>query len=341
VRSRRYALLLAGGYAVLAAVYIVVSSRLAASMSTSVEELRRIETIKGVLYVTVTALGVFCGAWAIMSRLEPATEDIRRRDAAILASDRRVFAGLLAATTAHDANNVLMGVIADLEELRLLLGPDPKVERLGAATERLIVLNRRLMDTVRQGREGEATEVNLLREIRTALESIRTHLLVRGCDVRVSGEDRLALRTHPLLVHQILTNIVVNAAEATRSHGRIDVMLKRDGRHALIEVHDDGPGVPEERRAGLFDALASTKTGGGGLGLFSVKSCAAALGGTVEVMSSPLGGACFRVLLPLEMLEDEATNAPLPTLPKAPDPGRPRLLAAEDVRTSETKPAGS
>lgn len=326
MRSRSYALLLAGGYALLAAIYIVVSSSLAANMSASVEQLRRIETLKGVLYVVVTAFAVFIGAWVIMSRLERAHSEIRRRDGVILASDRRVFAGLLAATTAHDANNVLMGVIADLEELTQAFGVDPRVERLGAATERLIALNRRLMDTVRQGREGEATEVQLLREIRASIDSIRSHLLVRGCDIRVSGDDQVTLRTHPLLVHQIVTNLVVNAAEATKNRGRIDVKLGSEGGYAVIEVHDDGPGVPEPRRAGLFDALTSTKSDGSGLGLFSVKSCAAALGGTAEITNSPLGGACFRVRLPLELLTHAASTAPLPAMPKTRAASLPEAL---------------
>ena len=304
MKSVRYALLLAGGYALLAVIYIVVSSRVAANLSASIDELRRIETLKGILFVAVTALGVFGGAWAMFSRLERAHAEVRRRSAAILASERRVFAGLLAAATAHDANNVLMTVIVDLEELRGVLGPDPKVERLAAATERLIALNRRLADTVRQGCEGEVQEVPLLREIRNALDLIRAHLMLRGCDLRVNGDEHLMLRTHPLLVHQILTNLVLNAAEATKRHGRIDVWLKQARGSAVIEVHDDGPGVAEERRAGLFDALLSSKPGGGGLGLFSVKACAAALGGAVEVDSSPLGGACFRVLLPIASLHE-------------------------------------
>lgn len=310
MKSARYALALAGGYALLAAIYIVVSSRIAANLSANVDELRRIETTKGVLFVVVTALAVFAGAWAMISRLEHAHAENRRRAAAILTSERRVFAGLLAAATAHDANNVLMTVIADLEELRAVLGADPKVERLTEATERLIALNRRLSDTVRQGREGETQDVPLLNEIRHSLDSIRSHLLVRGCDVRVHGDESFSLRTHPLLVHQIVTNLVLNAAEATQRHGRIDVWIKHSGDVALLEVHDDGPGVPEERRAGLFDALLSSKTGGGGLGLFSVKACATALGGSVDVGASPLGGACFRVRLPANTLEERAPRAP-------------------------------
>ncbi len=312
MKSARYALALAGGYALLAAIYIVVSSRIAANLSASVDELRRIETTKGVLFVVVTALAVFAGSWAMFSRLERAHAENRSRAAAILASERRVFAGLLAASTAHDANNVLMTVIADLEELRAVLGADPKVERLTEATERLIALNCRLGDTVRHGRAGEVRDVPLLNEIRHALDSIHSHLLVRGCDVRVHGDEAFVVRTHPLLVHQIITNLVLNAAEATQRHGRIDVWVKRTNDAALLEVHDDGPGVPEARRPGLFDALLSSKADGGGLGLFSVKACATALGGSVEVGASPLGGACFRVRLPVNSLDESAQRQPVP-----------------------------
>jgi signal transduction histidine kinase len=299
VRSWRYALSLAAGYAAVASLYIVISSALAANVSGSVEELRRIETIKGVIYVTVTALAVLIGAWIAMSRLERAHEEIRRRDAAILTGERKVLAGLLAATTAHDANNVLIGAIHDLETLKQSRGDDPEVKRLALSVDRLVSLNHRLMETVRQGRSGETRELNLLREVRASIEAIRSHQHVRGCSVRTSGPEDLVLTAHPLLVHQIVVNLVVNAAEATEGRGRIDVILRRIGSDALIEVHDDGPGVAAERRAGLFDALETSKPGGTGLGLFSVKACAGALGGAAEVTVSPLGGACFSVRFPL------------------------------------------
>ena len=321
MRSRRYALFLAVGYAALAALYIVVSSRIAADMAGSVEELKRIETLKGVLFVTVTALAVFFGAWAMMSRLERADDQIRRRDAAILMNDRRMFAGLLAATTAHDANNVLMGVIADLQSLRGALGDEPKVARVSAAMEKLVGLNRRLLDVVRQGRGGDPTDVHLMTEIKAAIESVRAHLQARGCEVNLTGDEGITLRSHPLLLHQITTNLVVNAAEAMLALGRVDVTVTRSGPDAVIEVNDSGPGVPEERRAGLFDALQTTKPGGSGLGLFSVKACATALGGTAEVTSSSLGGACFRVRIPLSGPGRNGNTAPAPAPRAAPAVG--------------------
>ena len=96
----------------------------------------------------------------------------------------------------------------------------------------------------------------------------------------------------------MVSNLVLNAGEAANGRGTIEVATAEQGDEVLIEVHDDGPGVAKERRATLFDNLATTKATGTGLGLFSVRACAQGLGGSVEVGESPLGGALFRVRLP-------------------------------------------
>lgn len=297
--STRYAALLAGGYAVLAAVYIVVSSRFAADLSASVEQMRRIETLKGILYVVVTALAIFAGGRWMFGRLERGAAELAARDRALLANERRVFAGLLAASIAHDANNVLQVVLIDLDALQSSVHDRADlVNRLQASVARLVSLNRRLVTAARQGVAGAAENLDLVQAVRDSIEVLRSHEKVRGCrvDLEVTGAHRI--RMHPLLVHQIVSNLVVNAAEATQGRGRIEVRIERHGGSVALEVHDDGPGIPADRRERLFDALESTKIDGSGLGLFSVKSCASALGGAVVAGVSPLGGACFRVLLP-------------------------------------------
>lgn len=303
MRSIRYALMLSVGYAVLAAVYIAVSSRIAAHMSASVEDMERIEVFKGFLFVTVTAIGVLAGSWFALQRIERVAAELQRRDRVLMANERRIFAGVMSASIAHDANNVLVAVLADLQFLRETLGGDDEnLNRLQHSAERLASLNRRLLEIVRQGRAGRAEEVDLTAEVRRSLEAVRSHRTLRGCSVDVQGREPVTLRTHPLLVHQIVSNLVVNAGEATEGHGHIEVRLAKQDGTVQIEVHDDGPGIPADRRARLFDALETTKREGSGLGLFSVKSCASALGGSVEVGDSALGGACFRVRLPV-MLE--------------------------------------
>lgn len=299
MRSTRYAAVLAFGYTLLAAVYIVVSSDVAARLSVDIEQLERIETLKGILFVAVTAIAVFAGARYAFARLERAHAHIRARDHALLENERRVFTGLIAGSIAHDANNVLVAVIADLEELRRSRGPaDPTMQRLQLSVERLIALNRRLLTTARRGAAMHAEDVELVNNIEETLAVARSHENVRRCTVSFAPPAPVELHTHALLVQQIVANLVVNAGEATGGTGHVEVRLSHSPAGATIEVHDDGPGVPADRREGIFEALRTTKQGGSGLGLFSVKSCVSALGGTVEVDDSPLGGACFRVRLP-------------------------------------------
>lgn len=297
--STRYAALLAGGYAVLAVSYIVISGRFAADASASVEDLRHIEQLKGIAFVSSTALAIFAGARWLFERLERNAAELAARDRALLANERRVFAGLLAASIAHDANNVLQVVVMDLDALQpSMVDRADTVQRLQSSVARLVSLNRRLVTAARQGVAGAAENLDLVQAVRDSIEALRSHEKVRGCRVDLVVEGSHRLRVHPLLVHQIVSNLIVNAAEATKCAGRIEVRIERHGGSVALEVHDDGPGIPADRRATLFDALESTKSDGSGLGLFSVKACASALGGAVVAGDSPLGGACFRVLLP-------------------------------------------
>lgn len=333
MRSTRYAAWLALGYTILAAAYIVVSSGIAARLSASVEQMRSIETVKGVLYVVVTAIAIFFGARWMFARLERMHGHLLARDRAIVENERRVFAGLIAGTIAHDANNVLVAVIADLEALRRSRpDDDPTMNRLQIAVERLVALNQRLLVTARRGRATRPEDVDLVPNIEETLAVARSHAHVGGCRLEFVRSGPVRLHTHGLLVQQVLSNLVVNAGEATGGHGRIEVRLSDSPSEVLLEVHDDGPGVPPERRARIFETLESTKPDGSGLGLFSVRSCVAALGGSVDVGDSPLGGACFRVHLP-ELPRDPANaKAPgRPAPPGAPVPGASSSRAPDQV----------
>ena len=82
--------------------------------------------------------------------------------------------------------------------------------------------------------------------------------------------------------------------------GRITVRTRRDGPGVQLDVDDSGPGVPEEIRPRIFDPFFSTKKERGtGLGLSVVYGLVKSYEGRVSVASSPLGGARFRVWLPI------------------------------------------
>jgi two-component system, NtrC family, nitrogen regulation sensor histidine kinase NtrY len=101
------------------------------------------------------------------------------------------------------------------------------------------------------------------------------------------------------LVKGILTNLLENAAEAAGGGGRIlGVTSAGDGKVA-IEVHDSGPGLSEQARKSLFQPTISFKKRGMGLGLSIARKSALLSGGDILLVRGELGGAGFRVLLPV------------------------------------------
>ncbi len=101
------------------------------------------------------------------------------------------------------------------------------------------------------------------------------------------------------LVKGILTNLLENAAEAAGAGGRILGLTTAENQRVAIEVHDSGPGLSEQARASLFQPTISFKKKGMGLGLSIARKSALLSGGDIVLVKGELGGAGFRVLLPI------------------------------------------
>jgi nitrogen fixation/metabolism regulation signal transduction histidine kinase len=120
----------------------------------------------------------------------------------------------------------------------------------------------------------------------------------------VAYDCRLAESAPPVVADQdllkgILTNLLENAAEAAGEGGRILGVTAADGGRVAIEVHDSGPGLSEQARSSLFQPTISFKKRGMGLGLSIARKSALLNGGDIIVVKGELGGAGFRVLLPV------------------------------------------
>lgn len=119
------------------------------------------------------------------------------------------------------------------------------------------------------------------------------------CQSQVVAGDAVALRS-------VVSNLLDNAV---RYAGHCHVAVNKTGQDVEITVEDDGPGIGEEEREMIFepfyriDKSRSTTTGGSGLGLAIAKQIVEAHGGTISVGASSLGGASFRVSLPIAQAE--------------------------------------
>ena len=140
--------------------------------------------------------------------------------------------------------------------------------------------------------------MDLAAEVEDCLRVIRGHAQVRRCRVALVAEGPELAFVHRGLVYQMVANLVVNAGEATAGGGQVSVRVVGDAATVRLEVHDDGPGIPEDRRDDVLEPFFTTKAEGTGLGLLSVRTCARLHGGTVEIGTSELGGARVMVRLP-------------------------------------------
>lgn len=145
---------------------------------------------------------------------------------------------------------------------------------------------------------------------RTAVEAVQqcTPFLRRtGIDMRLSVEEGHIALGESSDVGLAIAHLVTNAAEAAaeRSPGalapsqprRVRVAVAREGTAILVSVDDSGRGVPPDLRGRVFEAGFSTKGKNRGNGLTLVRKIALSVGGHVEVGSSDLGGASFRLVL--------------------------------------------
>jgi signal transduction histidine kinase len=144
---------------------------------------------------------------------------------------------------------------------------------------------------------------------RELLESVRRTFEPRALEAGLSlvmeptGVDVGLLGADPDRLLQALENLVANAIKFSPRGSEIRLAGRREGGPYVLEVLDQGPGIPEKDRERLFEAFSQLEGGdprGAGLGLAIVKGVAEAHGGRVEIVSAPGEGSVFRVILPLE-----------------------------------------
>jgi signal transduction histidine kinase/CheY-like chemotaxis protein len=170
----------------------------------------------------------------------------------------------------------------------------------------------------------------LARVLREVVDEARARAQSLGLELRTGTEGPLprSLIGDPARIKQILTTLVSNALKFT-SAGGISVQARYDSARCTIDVIDTGEGVPQGKRAVIFDPFvqAARRGGGAGLGLPISRRLSEAMGGSLVLVSTSPGGSTFRVTLPLTPSEEEPLEDQSQRILKNP-PGR--ILVVED-----------
>jgi signal transduction histidine kinase len=275
-----------------------------AALSAELEELRRSLWIKiagaGVLALMLLAVAVLYVLHLL--RKNRLLEQARQSAA------RASYVGLLASGLAHEIRNPLNAMNMNLQMLE---------EELAASPERIDPEHAELLESTKSEiKRLERLVNNFLAYARPAAPRfengdlnavVKDVLRLLEADFR---QSRVTLRPdlEPLLPHvetddtqlkQALINLLVNARQVLKDGGTVTVRT-RAGVHGeiVIEVEDDGPGIPAEFRERIFEVFYSSRGGGTGLGLPIARQIVERHGGTIEVDSVEGRGTTFRMRLP-------------------------------------------
>jgi signal transduction histidine kinase len=213
--------------------------------------------------------------------------------------------GLAVAKIQHDLRNIL--TTAQLTTDRLASSQDPKVQqlapRLVQSIDRAIALAN---NTLKYGRADESPP----NRARIALAPIMDEV---SAGALAAGQGRVVWRSDlPPDFHldadaeqlvRILLNVARNAVEALEANGggEVRVTAANGADSAMIDIADNGPGIPSKAQGALFQPFASQgKSGGSGLGLTIARELARGHGGDLTLLETGPSGTTFRLALPLQ-----------------------------------------
>ena len=256
-----------------------------------------------------------------LEEIEKTADELRKTQDRLIQSAKLATVGRLAAGVAHEIGNPLSAIKGFLD---LLETADPESEdaaeyrRLASEeVERIHRVIGELLAYARPGGHGEAGVI-LSDAVERSISLLRAQRVFDNVDAGLSIPDDIppVMATMDQL-SQILVNILLNAAQAMDGRGKVSVEADLVGdwksspeaepsSAVRIRISDTGPGISEEDTGVVFEPFYSTKSAsrGTGLGLAVTQSICERQGGMITVENSPEGGACFSVVLPVQITEN-------------------------------------
>jgi C4-dicarboxylate-specific signal transduction histidine kinase len=240
------------------------------------------------------------------AELEAALEAVRRVQSELVQAEKLAGIGTLAAGIAHEISSPLFGVlglaeaITSEESLATAKEHAAEIVEYAKAIREIVVQLSGYSRSADREYQGEVEVAKVLADAARLME--RSRVMAPGRLV-VESEPGLTVVGRGSELQQVVVNLVRNGLEAVEEHrpdGVVRVTARGDGDVVVIEVSDDGPGIPADILKDIFDPFFTTKPPGKGtgLGLNIVWRLVTRYGGTVSVASEVGVGTTFTVRLP-------------------------------------------
>jgi signal transduction histidine kinase len=252
------------------------------------------------------------------ARVDERTRELRDTQALLVQSEKMRTLGQLVAGVAHELNNPIGFVHANLKLLEEYIGKLVRLQQSGEDTSRAREAIAKLLTRSREGTDrvkqivadlrtfsrmdqAELQEADLNEEIERTITLVEPRCKC-GIEVERDLGPLPRVRCHAGQLNQVFMNLLVNACDAIGEKGTIRVKTRADGDRVRLEFHDDGPGVPPEIRDRVFEPFFTTKPvgQGTGLGLSLSHGIIERHGGRIWVESEVGAGSRFVIELPVE-----------------------------------------
>lgn len=275
------------------------------SMS-SVEQARANLIQAELLIGPVLLVVVFLGAFAIGRRVASPIERARQRQMDFTANASHELRTPLAVIQAQTSLALAQDRNAEWYQ-RAFTRVDEESRRMHHLVDELLWLAR--FEGMPRSSKAEPVDVGVMAEQAVDRFAAVTEARHQRLSLRVSGDSHV-IGASPEWLDHLFGVLLDNACKYTPENGTVDVRVSAEGNHVRLVVDDSGPGIPANKRDGIFDRFrrATDQPGGAGLGLAIADAIVQATNGRWDVGTSATGGASMAVIWP-RLLARSATRA--------------------------------
>ncbi|NVD07083.1 sensor histidine kinase [Vibrio sp. JPW-9-11-11] len=234
---------------------------------------------------------------------------LRQTQNELIQTAKLAVLGQMSASISHELNNPLAAIRSFADNAKRFLARqsyervDDNLSRISSLTDRMAKISNQLRSFAKKSDSNEVSLLAIEPLILAAKELLAPQFKAKMTELTLAIEPSLPqVELNPIQFEQVLINLITNALQAVAEQDNKHVMISThiDQQWLSIYVDDNGPGIPFDQRAQLFEPFYTTKKNGLGLGLSISQQIMQAMNGRLQVSESPLGGARFIISLALK-----------------------------------------
>ena len=275
------------------------------------------------LAVILLVVTTFFATGHLTGQIDKANERREEMFRAFMRSAKLASLGELATGLAHEINNPLAVISADQTNITDIVSALPgdfegrgelleTMERSKKQVQRCKSITTKMLQFGRQ-HESELKPTDIGKGLREIVDLLERQARVRNVEMKLSVEGNLPpVLIDPIELEQVVVNLINNSFQALPQGGHIDIQARREDDRVVLEVKDDGSGIPPEILERIFEPFFTTKPvgKGTGLGLSVCYGIVQLWGGRIEAESEPGKGTTMLIRIPIkEGLHHEGESA--------------------------------